>query len=71
MYDHTMEYYASINIMFVKNLKLFSDIGTLTIHWNKISRKQNYKNGINLIGKCDFMHRKKYWKELYQNINHV
>ena len=29
MYDHLVESYANINIMFAKNLKLLSDIGAL------------------------------------------
>ena len=39
MYDHLVESYANINIMFAKNLKLLSDIGALTIYWNEKSRK--------------------------------
>ena len=39
MYDHIVESYADINIMFAKNLKLLSDIGALTIYRNEKSRK--------------------------------
>jgi hypothetical protein len=50
MNGDTMEY---INIMFAKNIKLFSDIG---IGWLK-KQRQNDINDIILIEKCEFMHR--------------
>ena len=70
MYGHIMVSYASMNIVFVENIKLFNDRKTPhVLKWKKQETKL-YK-GYKPNWKCVFTHRKKYWKEIYWNINQV